>query len=28
LQINYEYKAEQAKEINNDRLMIQLQVRF
>ncbi len=28
LQINYEYKAEQAQEINNDRLMIQLQVRF
>ncbi len=28
LQINYEYAAEQAKEIKNDRLMVQLQVRF
>ncbi len=28
LQINYEYSAEQTKEINNDRLMIQLQVKF
>lgn len=28
LQINYEYIAEQKKEINNDRLMVQLQVKF
>jgi phosphate-selective porin len=28
LQVNYEYKAEWAKEINNDRLMVQLQVKF
>ncbi len=28
LQVNYEYKAEQAHEINNDMLMVQLQVRF
>ncbi|MDX1284511.1 MAG: porin [Draconibacterium sp.] len=28
LQINYEYAAEQAYEIKNDRLMVQLQVRF
>ena len=28
LQVNYEYAAEQAKEIKNDRLMVQLQVRF
>ena len=28
LQVNYEYAAEQAHEIKNDRLMVQLQVRF
>jgi hypothetical protein len=28
LQINYEYKAEQALEVKNDMLMVQLQVRF
>ncbi|MBT3384125.1 MAG: hypothetical protein HN778_00455 [Prolixibacteraceae bacterium] len=28
LQVNYEYAAEQAREIKNDRLMVQLQVRF
>ena len=28
LQINYEYAAEQAMEIKNDRVMVQLQVRF
>lgn len=28
LQINYEYAAEQKKEIKNDRLMVQLQVKF
>jgi hypothetical protein len=28
LQINYEYAAEQAHEIKNDRLMVQLQVKF
>ena len=28
LQINYEYKAEQAKEIKNDMLMVQLQAKF
>ncbi|MEN8116418.1 MAG: porin [Bacteroidota bacterium] len=28
LQINYEYAAEQTHEINNDRVMVQLQVRF
>lgn len=28
LQINYEYAAEQLKEIKNDRLMVQLQVKF
>lgn len=28
LQINYEYAAEQAKEIKNDRLMVQVQVKF
>ena len=28
LQVNYEYKAEWAGEINNDALMVQLQVRF
>lgn len=28
LQVNYEYAAEQAKEIKNDRLMVQLQVKF
>lgn len=28
LQINYEYAAEQAKEVKNDRLMVQLQVKF
>lgn len=28
LQVNYEYKAEQANEIDNDMFMVQLQVRF
>lgn len=28
LQVNYEYAAEQAKEVKNDRLMVQLQVKF
>lgn len=28
LQVNYEYAAEQKKEIKNDRLMVQLQVKF
>jgi len=28
LQLNYEYAAEQAREVKNDRLMVQLQVRF
>lgn len=28
LQVNYEYAAEQAKEIKNDRLMVQLQAKF
>lgn len=28
LQVNYEYAAEQAREIKNDRFMVQLQVRF
>lgn len=28
LQVNYEYAAEQAKEVKNDRIMVQLQVKF
>jgi hypothetical protein len=28
LQVNYEYKAEQAHEVNNDMFMVQLQVKF